>query len=404
MRVLLIDGAPFFGGQTRHVYDLALGLIGRGHEVAVSCNHQDFHKLLRASDIPTVQTSFRHWPNPAAVAAICRAAKELEVDVIHTHGVRGGMTGRVAAKLAGCRRVVHTVHTMPEDMFKKDSPVYGAKRSAYRTMDRALSRVTDSIITVSDDLYRRMIALGVPENKLTVIHSGADVSRYECALNKSAARKKLDIPDGCRVVGTVARFTRQKNLTDLLRAAKVVASKRPDVVFALVGDGEETSILKRAACDLGIAHKIYFTGFRPDVASVMSAFDVFAMSSLWEGHSLAVIEAMAAGLPVVATDVAGVRETITDGVTGCVVPPKDPDRLAAAIERVLASGDRGAMGAAGRARARALFGLDRMISQVENTYKSGLDRRASSVAAEVLRYVDKRKRGIDAVHPKKKTV
>ncbi|MEN6519708.1 MAG: glycosyltransferase family 4 protein [Armatimonadota bacterium] len=385
MKILQIDGAPAFGGQARYVYDLAVGMREKGHEVAVSCNHEKLYKNLMAAEIPIIHAEYHRYPDIPTIINLAKAIKQNGFDVVHTNGVRAGVTGRIAARLAGCRKIVHTVHSMSTDLIHGYSAVRKPVEYVYKWSDKQLANWTDTIITVSSDLRRMTIDEGVPDYRVTTIHSGVDLTKYEKPVSKCHARNKLMIPTGCRVVGTAARFTKQKNLGDLVRAATILHKQLDDVVFVLIGDGEELPEVKRLAQDLGIAHKVIFTGFRSDIPEILPAFDVFAMSSLWEGHPLAALEAMAAGLPVVAPDVSGISETIIDGFTGCIVPVHDPAAIASSIYSIFKEERVEAMGRAGKERVTALFGLDRMIEQVEKVYLGQQDYKPSAVAAGVWR-------------------
>lgn len=385
MKILQIDGAPAFGGQARYVYDLAVGLRDRGHDVAVSCNHEKLYKNLRAAEIPIIRAEYRRYPDIPTIVNLARTIKQMGFDVVHTNGVRAGVTGRIAARLAGCKKIVHTVHTMSTDLVHGPGIFRKPVECVYKWSDRRLAGWSDTIIAVSSDLRRMTVNEGIPNYRVTTIHSGVDLKRYEEPVSKSHARNRLMIPTGCRIVGTVARFTRQKNLGDLVRAAAIVHKQLDDVTFVLIGDGEEMPEVKRLAQDIGIAHKVIFTGFRSDIPEILPAFDIFAMSSLWEGHPLAALEAMAAGLPVVAPDVAGVGETIIDGFTGHIVPIHDPEAIASSICGIFTDERAEAMGRAGRERVTALFGLDRMIEQVEKVYLGQQEYKPSAVAAEAWR-------------------
>jgi len=385
MKVLLIDGAPVFGGQSRHVYDLTVRLRDRGHEVTVSCNHKKLYKALDAAGVPLIRAKFRHGPDLPTILALSRAIKRARFDVVHTHGVRAGVTGRIAARLAGCQKIIHTVHSMSLDFARSPGLAGRAARFAYRCADRWLSCWTDTIITASADLRRLTVEEGVREDKVVVVHSGVDLSKYENPADRTYARNRLCIPTGCKVVGTACRFTKQKNLGDLIRAANIVCRRFDDAIFVLAGDGEEMQSLRRLAQDLGTAHRIIFPGHRDDIPEILPAFDVFALSSLWEGHPLSVLEAMAAGLPVVAPDITGIGETVVDGVTGHIVPPSDPASLAAAIIRVFEEGRAESMGMAGRERALRLFGLDRMVEQIERIYLGQAEQRTMGITAAAVR-------------------
>ncbi|MEN6370857.1 MAG: glycosyltransferase family 4 protein [Armatimonadota bacterium] len=385
MKILQIDGTPAFGGQARYVYDLAVGMRKRGHEVAVSCNHEKLYRSLTAAEIPIIRAEYHRYPDVPAIINLAKAIKQNGFDVVHTNGVRAGITGRIAAKFAGCKKIVHTVHSMPTDLIHRYSAVRKPIEYVCKWSDRQLADWTDTIIAVSSDLRRMTIDEGVPDYRVTTIHSGVDLTKYEKPVGKSHARNRLMVPTGCRIVGTVARFTKQKNLGDLVRAAAILHKQLDDIVFVLVGDGEELPEVKRLAQDLGIAHKVIFTGFRSDIPEILPAFDVFAMSSLCEGHPLAMLEAMAAGLPVVAPDVAGIRETMIDGFTGCIVPVRDPAAIASSVFNIFKGKRAEAMGKAGMERVTALFGLDRMIEQVEKVYLRQQEYKPSAVAAGVLR-------------------
>jgi len=385
MRILQIDDTSAFGGQARYVYNLSVGMRNRGHEVFVSCNHEKLYKNLTTAGIPTIRALYKRYPDIQTIINLARIIKKECFDVVHTNGVRAGVTGRIAAKLAGCSKIVHTVHTISTNLIQGNCVVRKPLECVYRWSDRRLAEWTDIIIAVSNDLKRMSINEGIPEYRITTIHNGIDLSKYEKPVDKIQARNRLTVPTGCKIVGTAARFTRQKNLGDLVRAAAIVHKKLDDVMFVFVGDGEEMHEVQNLANDLGVAHKVIFTGFRNDIPEILPAFDIFAMSSLWEGHPFAALEAMAAGLPVIAPDVAGVSETIIDGFTGRIVPVKDPQAIAEAVCGMFAEDRAESMGNAGRERVRTLFGLDRMIEQVEKVYLGQQEYKPSTVTAEVWR-------------------
>jgi glycosyltransferase involved in cell wall biosynthesis len=239
MKIMLVDGAHEYGGQARHVFDLAMGLRDRGQEVTVACGNDSLRSLLRRNDIPVSPHGFRTGPDPQALIGLSWEIRQVGYDVVHTHGVRAGFTGRLAARIGGCPKLVHTVHTMSDDLVRVKAMSGRTARYAYRTADRWLGRVTDVIITVSEALRRRTVAQGIPSSKVTTVHSGVDLSKYQQLASKHDARHRLQIPSGCTVIGTTARLTRQKNLQCFIQAAKTVAKDRDDALFVIVGEGEE---------------------------------------------------------------------------------------------------------------------------------------------------------------------
>jgi glycosyltransferase involved in cell wall biosynthesis len=172
------------------------------------------------------------------------------------------------------------------------------------------------------------------------------------------------------LLGLVARLHRQKGLGDLLAAVAWVRERVPDVRLLLIGEGELRDELEAQARALGLSGAVIFAGIRTDVAEIVAALDIFVLPSLWEGTSNAVLEAMAAGLPIVATAVGGTPEVVVDGVTGLLVPPRDPSALAGALVTLLQDADlRHRMGRAGRERVKQYFSLERMVRRTEALYE-----------------------------------
>lgn len=369
MKILLIEGAHELGGQARHVYDLAKGLLAREHNVTVACARPEAVSRLEKAGIPYKKYPFSSLFDVATSWSLIRLIRAERFDIVHSHGVRAGLLGRLAAKLAGGCYIVHTVHTMPEDVVPgKGVPGVVVKR-IYRIVDSWIGCWTDRIITVSNDLKRRTICRHVSNDKITTIHSGVDVSEYSELAHAETGRHQLRLPTGCKVVGTIARFTVQKNLDNLIAAARIVCSLRDDVYFVLVGDGPEYERLNQVAQKFGLGHKVFMPGYIRDIAKVLPGFNVFALSSIYEGHPLSVLEAMAAGLPVVATNVTGIAETVVSGETGYIVPVGDSEALANALLNVLADDNKAvSMGIAGRSRVVSLFSLDKMLREIEMIY------------------------------------
>lgn len=381
MKILLVEGESTSDGQARHVCDLALGLHNRGHAAVVACRQPGLYKALAAAEIPVIRMEFQHVLDVSTILRLVRMIRQECFDVVHTHGVHAGVTGRIAAHLAHCPRIVHTVHCIPSSATKKQGPMSVITRTACKLLDRWLASLTHTIVASSHDLHRMMLIQGIVESKVVTIHPGIDPSPYRVSADAHQARNKLCIPNGCRVVGVITHLARHKNLGDFISAASI-ANRQMDMLFVIVGEGEEEDRLKRLAKDMGAAHTVLFSNYHGDAASILPAFDVFALSSLWEDPPLTVLQAMAAGLPVVAPDISGIRETVVDGVTGCIVPIADPQSLADRICSVFQEGSADRMGAAGRQRVMELFSLDRMIELVEKVYLSSGERQSSRVPAE----------------------
>lgn len=241
-----------------------------------------------------------------------------------------------------------------------------------RLQVRALGRRVDRIIAVSEDTRRRFGGLGWPLERIAVVHNSVDLSRFAAALDP-AVRRSLDDGSGRPIALVPARLHPQKGHRHLLEAAVGL----PGVRFVCVGDGELREALVRDAERLGVSDRVAFLGFREDMPALLRSCDLVVLPSLYEGLPLSLIEAMAAGRMVVATDIGGTRELVTHGETGILVPPGDPGALREAITAALGGGAPAAgLAAAGRDRAVTRFASGAMVDAVCDVYESVLsDRR-----------------------------
>jgi sugar transferase (PEP-CTERM/EpsH1 system associated) len=282
---------------------------------------------------------------------LLKILSKVKPHVVHTHNPSPHLYGIVAGRLLGAPALVHTKHG--RNIFE----VHGS-----RLRGRVASWLSDCIVPVSADA--RDVARereGVPLNKLHVIRNGIDLAAFSF--------RDHGVPQTrCRAIH-VARLNRVKDQATLLRAVRMVVAQRPDFTLDIVGDGEIRSELEELAAQLEIAGCVQFLGYRNDVRDRLSSADVFLLSSISEGISLTLLEAMAVGLPVVATDVGGNREVVVHGETGLLVPAKSPRELANAILRL--ANDRPlahAMGVAGRKRVEAHFDLRKVVAEYEDLY------------------------------------
>lgn len=240
-----------------------------------------------------------------------------------------------------------------------------------RWTHRTLSRARDRVVAVSDDLRQYLIArVGVPPDRLAVIPNAVEPGMYEGAAGPQRSGEALGLPAGALAVGIVARLVPVKDHRTVLRAAAEVFQDVPEAHLLVVGDGPLRGELEALARDLGIAERTRFLGLRTDVPALLPCLDLIVLSSLHEGTSLTLLEAMASGLPVVATAVGGTPEVVLHERTGLLVPPRRPDLLAQAITRLLRSPRRREeMGQAGQARVVARFGIQAMVEAYQRLYE-----------------------------------
>ncbi|NKQ56047.1 glycosyltransferase family 4 protein [Amycolatopsis sp. K13G38] len=247
-------------------------------------------------------------------------------DVAHTHCAKAGAVGRVAARRAGVPRIVHTYHGFPFHGFQSV-----LKRQSYVSIERRLGRITDLTLCVGASVAAEAIRRGLAApGRVRTISVVVDPPPVRCA--RAEARRELGISADARVVGAVGRLTFQKAPEDFLAAMRML--DRPGTVGVWIGGGDQAAAVARLARALPEG-TVVLTGDRPDVPDLLPALDVFALPSRYEGLPTALVEAMAAGIPAVATAVNAVPDVLVPGETGLLVPPGRPDLLAAAIRYLL---------------------------------------------------------------------
>ncbi|MCB0129510.1 MAG: glycosyltransferase family 4 protein [Caldilineaceae bacterium] len=310
-----------------------------------------------------------------ALIRLTRLMRRGNYAIVHTHSSKAGIIGRWAAKFAGTPVIIHTVHG-----WGHHSRQHPLVRRIYVWLEKRSLPITSKLIAVSARNVQDGLAdgIGTPEDYV-VIRSGIELDRFgHPAVTPAATRARWGIPTDALVIGTVTRLSPQKAPHDFVRAAALIAEQRPNVVFVLVGDGPLRAEVTDLARDLGLDDRVVFTGLRRDVPELMAAFDIFALSSLWEGLPRVLPQAMATGLPIVATAADGSAEAIEEGVNGFLTPPGRPDALAAALLRLIDDAAlRRQMGAAGRARVGEFDAVD-MVQQIDTLYRTLLAEHVAS--------------------------
>ena len=337
----------------RNRFDLLVASLGDDGEIGAQ---------LRDAGIPTFTLGRRSGIDPGLLAQLVRLCRAEAVDVVHTHNVAPWLYAGPAARLAGAA-LCHTEH----------SNLFPAQRALWHA-ERALATLTRAVICDGESVRRQLIEQQkLPARKVLTIHNGVDLAAHSgealTIAELAALRRSAGITGAGPLIGTVARLEPVKDQATLLRALVPVLAGEPGAQLCLVGDGSQRAALQRQAAAAGLADKVFFLGRRADVAQLLPMFDVFVLSSTSEGLPLTLLEAMAAGLPCVATDVGAVSEAIVDGLTGALVAPGDAPALAAALLALLRDpGLARQRGARGQQRARAHFDLRVMTRRYQDLW------------------------------------
>ena len=319
-----------FGGAETFLIDLCVALPSDRYQTIVCAVAGEGPRAadLRRAGIEFLALQARSNWDATALVRLVRLMRRRNVGIVHTHLFVGGVFGRLASILAG----VPIRLTTEQNAY---APGYTLPRWQVLT-DSVLARLTHQMVAVSQGTQEFLVREeSVPAEKIRVVPNAIQWPTPIPLSEVEAVKQELGAAERFPFLGTVARLTPQKGLKYLIQAVSVLRSHFPDLLCVIVGEGELRPDLESLVRQLGVEHHIHFCGLRRDVAAILQGLDLFVLPSLFEGLPLSLLEAMAAGRPVVATRVAGSSEVIEDGVNGRLVPPKDADTLAQAIEALL---------------------------------------------------------------------
>ena len=349
LRVVHVSGCLDMGGQEKLLVEFAkhadrdrfeLRFVSLGTRGALAEDLETQSWPVTALDV----SAGLHMSLPLRLMKLLRS---WEADIVHTHNDRPLIYAAPAAQLARVTSVIHTKHGR------------GTGNTPRQNYLAALTaRLTDRFVCVSDDCARLAAEQRVPANRILTLHNGIDTRQFAFA---------GPCPTGPAVV--VARLSPDKDLATLLHAVALVVRKSPDFHLAIAGDGPCAAELRQLADQLGVANRVRFLGLVNDVPALLQQARSFVLSSISEGVPLTILEAMASGLPVVATSVGGVPEVVSDGVTGLLVEPRNPQALASALLGMHQDAESALrFGSAGRRRVEALFDVRQMVARYEQLY------------------------------------
>jgi glycosyltransferase involved in cell wall biosynthesis len=388
VRVLRVIARLNVGGPALHVTYLSAGLQERGYEttlvagdVAGGEESMAFVAERAGVDVvrlPGLSRELSPVRDLLATIELARVIRRVRPHIVHTHTAKAGAVGRVAAVLAGRRRPI-VVHTFHGHVLRGYFGRLGSQ--VFRAIETALAHVSDRLVAVSPEVRDELVGIGVaPAGKFVVVRLGIDLEpRVAFDGNRDEVRRRIGIGPERFVLGWFGRMTAVKRTDDLLDVLVAVRNAGVDAVLLLVGDGSDRDRLEQRAHDLGVARHCLFLGYQKEIGAWYAACDVVLLTSANEGTPVTIIEALAAGRPVVATRVGGVGDVVEDGVGGTLVASGDTDAMAAELVRLAADpAGRTDLGQAGRRRMLERYAVPRLVADIDDLYRTLLRERATT--------------------------
>ena len=371
-RLLIVVTRMDLGGVPEHIMIL-LGHISSDYDVTVACRDvlPKHRQRLESAGVRIHLIDLARAPNPLrdlrALAQLAAYIRREGFDIVHSHMSKGVLIGSLAARLGGAPLVLCTAHN-----FGWLALTNKLARQVFRLYDAALySATVDRLITVSRLQEDQIVAAGlIPRTRVTTIFNGVDPARLRDLAARGASRSDLGVPEDCLMIVTVARLVWFKAIDQLIHAVAELGERGKRCRFVIVGDGDKREALAALTKRLGVEDRVVLLGPRLDVPRLLALADVFALPSVSEGMPIAIMEAMAFGLPVVATAVDGTPEVVFNGETGILVPPRSPARLAQALAALIEDAAlRKKLGENGRARVEREFTDRAMARRVDELYR-----------------------------------
>ena len=321
---------------------------------------------------PTLVREINPLKDFLSLFRLIRLIKKQKYDIVHTHSSKAGIIGRWAAWVAGVPIIVHTVHGWGHH--DQQSPII---RKFYILLEKLTLKITDKLIVVSHKNIDKGLKDGIGTYKdYSVIRSGIELDSFgNPKIDKITMRKKLGIPEDSIVIGTVIRLSPQKAPLDFIKAAGILASKVNNIYFVIVGDGPLRDNVIKAAKDNDIYDRLIMTGLRRDIPEVMNCFDIFVLSSLWEGLPRVIPQAMATGLPVVATAIDGSAEIVKDSQNGLLVQAGKPESIADAVSKIFENPELKAVLKQEALKTVDEYSAEKMVDNIDSLYEKLLNKK-----------------------------
>lgn len=364
-KVLHIQKVSSIAGSENHLLTLLPLLKEYGYiiEILIFTEKKQssdlFVEKMKAKGIKTERFIIenKHF-NPSLIPRLVKKIKQEKYDLVHTHLIHADLYGMIAAKIAGVKAIVSSRHN--DNAFRRKFP--------WNLLINLNTKLADHLICISESLKQfSMKYEGTPEQKISVIYYGFKPQNKPINSN---LKKEFNWSEEITIIGIVARLIEQKGHSTLLKAMSQILPEFPPTKLVIIGDGTLRQSLEEYSKKLGINKQTHFLGYHQNAAEMMHDFDIFVHPSRWEGFGLVFLEAMAAKLPIIATNVSAIPEIVEDKTTGLLVPKDDEKALVKAISKLLSNPDLAKnMGEKGKKRLENYFTVDIMTQKIANLYE-----------------------------------
>ncbi len=327
-------------------------------------------KNVRFQFLPFLKRRISPINDLISTGMLIRYMRRNNIAIVHTHSSKAGILGRWAAKIAGVPVIIHTIHGWSFNKYMSRFT-----RAGYIFLERITSRITTKLIAVAENDIKKGIDKGIGDaRRYLLVRCGIELDIVKSDSASMRIKESLGVDKASALIGMIACLKPQKNPLDFIRAAAIIMGKHPKARFILVGDGILRSRIERLIEKEKLTGKVLLLGWRRDIHQLIPIFDVIVLTSLWEGLPIALLEAMAQAKPIVAYDVGGIKEILSNGVNGYLVRAGDVNGLTEKINSLLREKNLSTdMGKKGRASLeRGQFTAQHMIAQIETLYAEAL--------------------------------
>ncbi|MBD3232006.1 glycosyltransferase [Candidatus Dependentiae bacterium] len=364
---------PIMSGVQKAMVDLISRLDKEKYIVTVICQSKgELTEVLESMHIPVIlvpslKREINLFYDFKALITLVKIFRKNRFDIVHTHSSKPGFLGRIAGKIANIGHVIHTVQGFAFHEFSNKLSVL-----IFTMLEKIAGKLSDKIIIVNDQDFQYAVEKRIaPLERLVKIGNGIDINEYKLKFNIDEKRDELHIYNQKRVIGSVGRLWQQKDPKVFVNAMPRVIKKFPNTCFLLIGDGPLQSELQSLTRKLNIERHVKFLGWRKDVNEILQVMDIFVQTSLWEGLSISILEAMASGKPVITTNVKGNNELVIDGDNGFLIKPGDAEMLAERIITLLENKELSLyFGKRNREKICKDYNIDFTVNKIEELYQT----------------------------------